>query len=329
MLDALARALQNRGDLLSRLKGEGTDIVRLLHGATEGAPGLAIDRYGPLLLLQTWREPLPPGLPEAAAGVVEAETGLSLSPVWNHRGEGGGQPWARHHDPPLPADPVGLEGGLRFCVEPRHRGQDPLLFVDLRAGRRAVRQRAQGDVLNCFAYTCGVGIAARAGGARSVLNVDFAASALAVGRRNAALNGFDDERFGTLAQDFFPAVRQLAGLTVKGRGARRRYERLAPRAFDATILDPPRWARSPFGAVDVMRDYPSLLKPALLATRRGGWALVTNHMPSVDCSEWLEAVRRCAEKAGRPCQQIDLLKPDGDVPSPDGRPPLKVALLQL
>ncbi len=329
MIDALRRALEARGPLLERLEAEGTDIVRLLHGATEGAPGLAIDRYGPILLLQTWRDPLPAAFPEAAAAAVREALGLDLVPVWNHRGEGGGPPWTAWQDGPIPADPIGHEGGLRFDVTPRHRGKDPLLFVDLRAARRVIRQRASGDLLNCFAYTCGVGVVARAGGARSVLNVDFARSALDVGRRNAALNGFDDDGFVTLEQDFFPAVRQLAGLRVSGRGARRRYKRLAARTFDAVVLDPPRWARSPFGAVDVVRDYASLLKPALLATRPGGWALVTNHMPSVDRDEWLGAVRRCAEKAGRPCQQIDVLEPDGDVPSPDGRPPLKVALLQL
>ncbi len=99
MLDALARALNARADLLTALDEEGTDIVRLLHGATEGAPGLTIDRYGPLLLLQTWREPLSPDAPEAAARAVEAELGLTLVPVWNHRGEGGGPPWTRFHDP--------------------------------------------------------------------------------------------------------------------------------------------------------------------------------------------------------------------------------------
>jgi 23S rRNA (cytosine1962-C5)-methyltransferase len=329
VLDLLRRSVDARGDLLARLEDEETDIVRLLHGATEGAPGLAIDRYGPLLLLQTWREPLPPGFPEEAAGVVEAALGVALTPVWNHRGPGGGPPWTAQHAVELPADPVGLEGGLRFDVTPRHRGHDPLLFIDLRAARRAVRRLAQGDVLNAFAYTCGVGVAARAGGARSVVNLDFAASALEVGRRNAGLNGFDDDGFVTLQEDYFPAARQLAGLPIRGRGARRRFRRLAPRTFDGVVLDPPRWARSPFGAVDVVRDYGSLLKPAVLATRPGGWTLITNHVPAVDLDEWLEGARRCAEKAGRPCRDVEVLTPDEDVPSPDGRPPLKVAILHL
>jgi 23S rRNA (cytosine1962-C5)-methyltransferase len=329
MLDALKHALEARGPLLERLRAEDTDIVRLLHGTNEGVPGLTIDRYGDLLLLQTWRDPLDPGAPEAAAKAVEEITSLSLTPVWNHRGEGGGPPWTQHHDPALPDQPIGREGGLLFDVRPRHRGRDPLLFIDLRAARRAVRKRATGTLLNCFSYTCGVGVAARAGGATEVVNVDFAASALAVGRTNAGLNGFDDAGFVTLKEDFFPAVRQLAGLPIRGRVARRKFTKLKPRLFDAVVLDPPRWARSPFGAVDVVRDYPALLKPALLAVKPGGWALVTNHVPSVELDVWLDVVRRCAAKAERPCQQIDVLKPDEDVPSSDGRPPLKVALLQL
>ena len=62
-----------------------------------------------------------------------------------------------------------------------------MLFLDLRAGRRWVKGAAHDKtVLNLFAYTCGIGVAALAGGARQVVNVDFARSALAVGEANAA-----------------------------------------------------------------------------------------------------------------------------------------------
>lgn len=318
-------ALLARSALLDELHADGTDCYRLLHGVAEGRPGLALDRYGDVLLAQTWRGPLGDGELEAMARAVEGYLGRRLTPVWNHRGDPG--PFKAHHDPLLPADPETSEQGLRYDARPRHRGRDPLLYLDFRSGRRRVRAAAADKtVLNLFAYTCGVGLAAAAGGAKSVLNVDFAGSSLAVGTANAERNGLTMD---TLCEDVLPVLRQLAGLPIKGRASRRKYTKLTPRAFDLVVLDPPPFARSPFGAVDVVRDYPALLKPALLATNPGGHLLVTNNVARVDEAEWHDILRRCATKAGRPLKDLEPLRPDADFPSPDDRPPLKMAWLTV
>ncbi len=99
--------------------------------------------------------------------------------------------------------------------------------------------------------------------------------------------------------------------------------------FDIVVLDPPRWAKSPFGTVDLIRDYPSLLKPCLLATKENGRVLCTNNVAKVDIDYWLKIITRCAEKAGRPVKQIERMVPEEDFPSHDNRPPLKIAVLQL
>jgi len=325
----LAAAIARRAALFDALAAEGTDCVRLLHGATEGAPGLTVDRYGSVLLIQTGRERLEVA-PDALAEVVRRETGWSLDPVWNHR-----PAFRREGFDALHAVDLGprraREGGLEIAVDPRHGGLDPLLFLDLRAGRRAVRARAAGaEVLNLFAYTCGVGLAAAAGGARRVDNVDFARSALTVGAQNAARNGLTGPWHRFVHEDFFPVARQLAGLPVKGRRARARaYLKLAPRRFDGVVLDPPRWAKTPFGAVDVVRDYPSLLKPAVRCVREGGFVLATNHVPAVTLEDFRQVVQRTFEKNEREVASIEVIPPDDDFPSPDGRPPLKMLLATL
>ncbi|MBZ0154321.1 MAG: hypothetical protein K8J09_22565, partial [Planctomycetes bacterium] len=86
--DLLRRALDRRRDLLPRLHAEGTDCYRLLHGVAEGAPGLTIDRYGTLLLAQTFREALPAAAVAALREVVQHALGLDLPLVHNQRGEG-------------------------------------------------------------------------------------------------------------------------------------------------------------------------------------------------------------------------------------------------
>jgi 23S rRNA (cytosine1962-C5)-methyltransferase len=324
-----AAAVDRRRSLLERLTAEGTDCVRLLHGIVEGAPGIAVDRYGPVLLVQTWREPLADGELDALTAIASDAVGVPLAPCWNHRGEGPGG--SARADPVLDA-PIGHELGIAYDVRPRHRGQDPLLFLDLRAGRRWVKDHARDRrVLNLFAYTCGIGVAALAGGAREVVNVDFARSALAVGETNAArLIADPDERaarFTTITDDVIPVVRQFAGLGMPTRGKRARpYTRRAPRQFDLVVLDPPRWAKGDYGAVDVVRDYASLFKPALLATAPGGTVLATNHVPEVVREDWLASLERCAAKAGRPLVALETIVPEDDFPSLDGRHPLKIAL---
>ena len=312
--DLLQAGLDRRADLLGGLPD--TDCVRLLNGISEGWPGVAIDRYGPILLVQTWRDPLEDGVLAALAETVPWE----LTPVWNHRGGGGSEGF-------VPTAAVGIERGVKFDVRPRHRGKDPLLFLDFRVARTWLRERGAASVLNLYSYTCGMGVAAAVGGATRVLNVDFASSALAVGAINAELNGVQMEQ---LESDVFPAVRQLAGLPVGGRKGRRpSYERLDGEAFEVVVLDPPRWAKTPWGAVDVVRDYASLFKPAVLAVADGGSILATNHVPSVPLDSWIDGLKRTADKAGRSLKQIDVLEPEADFPSFDGQPPLKIAICSV
>jgi len=129
--------------------------------------------------------------------------------------------------------------------------------------------------------------------------------------------------------DFFPAIRQLAGLPVKQRGKPRPYPNLAAKTYDLVVLDPPRWSKSPFGTVDLIRDYQSLLKPSLLATSEGGQLLCSNNVSKVSREDWGQILTRCAEKAGRPLKSLEWIQPEADFPSRDGNPPLKIALLQL
>ena len=262
--DLVRRAIERRRDLLEQLSGEGTDCYRLFHGVAEGRPGLTIDRYGPILLLQTWREPLTPAEIGDYHRVVEDACGWSLTPAWNHRAD-------KSSDVIAEAEaPVGRELGVRYDVSPRHRGQDPLLFLDLRAGRRLIQD------------------------------------------------------------DVILVIRQLAGLPMKGRGARRRdYERFEPRQFDVVVLDPPRWAKGGFGAIDIVRDYPSLLKPALLATAPGGALLATNNTARVDRGEWLRVLQRTAEKCGRALSSVEVVEPEADFPAIDDASPLKMAWLRI
>ena len=186
-------------------------------------------------------------------------------------------------------------------------------------------------MLNLFAYTCGVGLAAAKGGASFVMNVDFAESSLAVGRANAKLNSLTT-RPRCVQSDAFAALRQLSGIgqpkMVRGKKMPP-FPTLEARQFDVVFLDPPRYAKSPFGVVDLINDYQALFKPALLCTAPGGVLICCNNVAQVEGEAWLEALKRSADKAGRPIKAVEWITPEEDFPSLDGQHPLKIVQLHV
>lgn len=320
--------------MLTRLHSEGTDAYRLFHGTAEGWPGLTIDRYGDLLLVQSFHQSLATD-ELAAAEDFYAKVLPGLTTIYNDRSRGNSRianqlPSEQMQAAEQPREAHEL--GVTYRIQARHQGQDPWLFLDLRASRRQVMNAAPGrSLLNLFAYTCGVGIAAAKAGALSVVNVDFAESNLIIGRENARLNHLPIPPL-FIKSDVFAAVRQLSGL---GQAARVRgklmpkFPKLEPQQFDLVFLDPPRYAKSPFGVVDLINDYSAVFKPALLCTAEGGTLYCCNNVAEVDRDAWLDQLQRSARKAGRPIRNYEWIWPEADFPSPDGKPPLKMLALAV
>jgi 23S rRNA (cytosine1962-C5)-methyltransferase len=334
LIALLAAAFEARASLLPTLHAENTDAYRVFHGSVEGRPGLTIDRYGELLLVQNFHSPLQAAELEAIDAFY-AERLPGLITIWNDRS----QVNSRIGNALLPAQldaamlsRVMHEIGVTYRIQGRHAGQDPWLFLDLRAARRRVMQLSAGkSVLNLFAYTCGVGTAAAKAGAEFVINVDFAETSLAVGKENAQLNNLSHRpRF--IKSDAFAAMRQFAGI---GQPERVRGKRMPPfpkieaRQFDLVFLDPPRYAKSAFGVVDLVNDYASVFKPAWLCVADGGAMIACNNVADVNRDAWLDQLQRSAAKAGRPVREFEWILPEADFPSHDDQPPLKTVLLQL
>lgn len=328
-LNHIKVALHNRVPFLEQCMQEDTTCYRLFHGAVERWPSVTIDRYGDTLLFQTWRSALNDDVVGQIADFIEEKLDHRFYILWADRRDRG-QVERHWVGDKAPNEMTATELGLTYRVDPVHRGIDPLLFLDFRAGRRHMRGHAKGKkVLNLFSYTCGIGVAAAAGEAKLILNVDFANHALSIGQSNANLNELEKPQFQTLQDDAMLVLRQFSGLGVKGKAKRRHYTKRSARLFDIVVLDPPRRAKSPFGAVDTVNDYQSLFKPALMCTKPGGKMLVTNNVASVDARQWTDSLKRCAIKAGRSIQSVDMIAPEVDFPSIDGQHPLKMAWLSV
>ena len=169
------------------------------------------------------------------------------------------------------------EGAIRYLVDVR-KGHKTGFYLDQRDARAAVGSFAQGaDVLNCFSYTGGFGLAACAAGARSVTHLDVSADALALAKRNTELTGCTGTACDFVEADVFKQLRLY---------------RDQARTFDLIVLDPPKFADTKAGLMRASRGYKDinllamkLLKPrGVLATFSCSGAMTTDLFDKV-CAE--------------------------------------------
>ena len=164
------------------------DAYRVFHGWAEGCPGLAIDRYGEVITIEH-RASVRDQLPEVVAALDACQRFEHI--VVRPRGAA---PFAWRGHPATMTSPsqtpqhVVHEHGLRFLIDPMRPG-NPGLFLDARPARQWIRRNSQDRrVLNLFAFTGSLGVAAASGGARAVVHVDSARSALDACRANHVCN---------------------------------------------------------------------------------------------------------------------------------------------
>jgi 23S rRNA (cytosine1962-C5)-methyltransferase len=242
----------------AEIGAETTNAMRLVHGESDGLPGLIADRYDDTLVVQllsagceSWRETLVGILRDRSgcARVYERSDtdareleGLAATSGWISGAAA---------DRPLKI----FEHGIEYEVD-LAAGQKTGFFLDQRDNRLRVRHLAGGrEVLDCFCYTGGFSLSALVGGARSVLSIDASAQALAQANRNLDLNRIDAGRAEWLEADVFQALR---GLRREGR------------QFDFIVLDPPKFAPTSRDAARAARGYKDINLNALKLLRPGG-----------------------------------------------------------
>ena len=266
--------------LLSALAAAPDETRRLFHGRGRRWPGLeqlTVDWLQGVVLVALFKEPEPQQLDALKQLLLE----LPQSPAWQARSAHTLVLQLRY----LPNSPVEwlhgepieewtlTEGGLRYLVDLGQK-QNNGLFLDMRYGRDWVRANAEGKrVLNLFAYTCGVSVAAIAGGARHVVNLDMSRAALNRGRDNHRLNGHDLSRVGFLGHDLFKSWSK-----VKSGGP-----------YDLVIIDPPSFQK---GSFLLTKDYQRVLRrlPELLSEQ--GTVLACMNDPAMGPQFLIEGVTR-------------------------------------
>ncbi|WP_395667911.1 class I SAM-dependent rRNA methyltransferase [Rhodoferax sp.] len=252
---AVARAVRARARLDVRSNG-----VRLIHGESDGLPGLVVDRYGDTLVAQfgaagveRWKDVL--------ADAVLAETGLTRlyerSDASSRALEGLGERtgWLRGSGT-LDLELQEHDWTLALNIAEGHKTG---FYLDQRDNRKkfaeAVHRLQLQRVLNCYCYTGGFTVAALAGGAAHVTSIDSSGPALALAAANVARNGFDASRTSFLDADVNASLRRFAE---------------DGRSFDAIVLDPPKFAPTVAHAERAARAYKDINRLAFKLLEPGG-----------------------------------------------------------
>jgi len=251
-----------RNEITKHLPSSG-EARRLFHGRGRcftGYDDLVIDFFPPVVMVilyrqrpQAWLDELAQTLittlPDQLEAILLQERFLTNSPSRLLQGT-------------LPEELVALEAGLSFRLR-LGEAQNAGFFPDMAIGRQLVRERAKGKrILNLFAYSCSFSVAALAGGAAQVVNLDMNRGALELGKLNHRINNIDLRQASFLPLEFFRSLSKL--------------RKLGP--FDLVICDPPASQGRSFTAE---RHWPKLIRslPGLVSS--GGEILACLNTPDL------------------------------------------------
>jgi len=276
--------------------------VRLVHGESDGLPGLVVDRYADFLVMQVlsagierWRERLGRILLDltGAQGIYE-RSDVDVRHLEGLLERSGGL---------LGSTPPGrveiTEDGLHYAVDVRG-GHKTGFYLDQRSNRHQVRKLAHDkDVLDCFCYTGGFTLNALVGGAKSVLAVDSSAEALAQAQEQVALNGLDDGRARWQEGDVFRMLRLLRDQNQQ---------------FDLIVLDPPKFAPTSVQVERAARGYKDINLLAFKLLRPGGLLVTFSCSGGVNAELFQKIVAGAALDAGLDGRIVRHLHASGDHP---------------
>ena len=296
----VARALALRRELV-----RGTTGYRMIHGESDGLPGVVADRYDRFAVLKLYSA----GLGPHRADVVEAirAEAADLAGVYGrdeipHDEEDDGEaPQGRTLWGAEPPERIEIdEHGMRLLVDVRH-GQKTGLFLDQRENRRLVRDLARGrpEALNCFGYTGGFSVAAALGGSSRVTTVDVDRDAVALARENFRLNGLDPAGHAFATEDAFEL---LARMKREGR------------RYDLVVCDPPAFAKSQKAVESAVAGYASLNRAALAVLAPGGLLVTASCSARVSAEQFFDAVKEAAFKARVDLQLVEERRQPPDHP---------------
>lgn len=277
--------------------------VRLIHGESDGLPGVIVDRYGDFLCCQfltagaeLWKGVLVDVLREASgcSNIFErSDTDARIK-------EGLPKVTGVLIGEEPPGEIGMVEAGLSFGVSLRE-GHKTGYYLDQRANRALVgRHAADRTVLNCFAYTGGFGLHAAANGAARITNMDVSGPALDMSRRNLTRNGLAEAPVEHLEEDVFKGLRRL---------------RKEEQKFDLIVLDPPKFVEAKNHLTRGCRGYKDIAFQAMHLLHPGGLLFTFSCSGLVTPELFQKVTADAALDAGREAVILEFLGQSPDHPT--------------
>ena len=274
-----------------------TNCYRLVHGEGDNLPGLIIDYYDGVCVIQAHsvgmfrakkqisdalQKVYGPDLKavyDKSSGTAPFKAGLELVDGYLYKKEG-------FNDD----EQIVIENGQKFMVN-WTEGQKTGFFLDQRDNRALVGQMAKGrNVLNLFCYTGGFSIYALANGAEHVDSVDSSKKAMMMVDRNVEINGFDSSRHTSLCCDAIDYLKNVP----EGK-------------YDLMIVDPPAFAKHRGALKNALRAYQRLNAAAISKVAPGGLVFTYSCSQVVDKEAFALAVFSAAAQTGRSVRILDRL----------------------
>jgi len=256
---------------------------RIFNGFTEGNPDLVIDLYARTLVIHNYADK-----PEQGFASVRAATQFLLARL----------PWVQavvvktrnSQDPQEKrgtvvygetADRKILENGVWYAIDPMIN-RDASLYMDTRNVRIWASQNLKDkSVLNTFAYTGSLGVAAQAGGAARVVHLELNRRFLNVAKTSYTLNGFPINKSDFQVGDFWPRINRL---------------KAADERFDCVFLDPPIYSATARGVVDLAQSYTRLINKVRPLIKHHGYLVAINNALFLSGGAYLKEVESvCAD----------------------------------
>ena len=289
------RRLRYAVDYRRTVMGADFSNCRLIFGEADGFPGLTVDRFESVLVVQV----LSLGIERIKTVLISAlvrilrEYGQQIDAVYERNDvklrakegleQGKGFLTLDGLRTDLPGHVEITENGIRYDVD-YINGQKTGFFLDQKYNRRAAAQLARGKrVLDCFTHTGAFGLNCAAGGAEHVVSVDDSEDALETARHNARLNGLE-QKIEYRCEDVFEL---LTALLTDKRGA-----------YDFVILDPPAFTKSSATVQNAIRGYKEINLKAMRVLPRGGY------LATCSCSHFMtdELFRKMLADAAKDAQ---------------------------
>lgn len=301
--ERLATALTRRHHLF----GPDTTGYRLIHGESDGWPGLVLDRYDTTLVVKLYTSVWLPTLADTLALIREAVPHervvlrLSRNIQDKARAEFQLSDGQVLHGDASTGPVIFSEHGLWFEADVL-RGQKTGFFLDQRENRQEVGRLAEGRrVLNAFSFSGGFSLYAARGGARAVTDVDISTHALDSARRNFALN------------QSLPAVAACRHEMVQADA----FDWLAAERsqFDLIVLDPPALAKRAAERASALHAYERLSRLGLERLARGGILVAASCSAQVPAADFFATIRKAALKSGRTFTESKTLQHPPDHPA--------------